>query len=79
MIPDMEIVALKAGNYELFPGNSLESIDLRKLHGLTVVAVKRKVEILENPGSAFVFESDDIVYVLGKPTKIAQLQHKIIH
>jgi CPA2 family monovalent cation:H+ antiporter-2 len=79
MIPDMEIIALKAGNYELFPGNSLESIDLRKLHGLTVVAVKRKGEILENPGSAFVFEPDDIVYVLGKPTKIAQLPHKIIH
>jgi len=79
MIPDMEIIALKAGNYELFPGNSLESIDLRKLHGLTVVAVKRKDEILENPGSAFVFESDDIVYVLGKPTKIAQLPHKLFH
>jgi len=79
MIPDMEIIALKAGSYELFPGNSLESIDLRKLHGLTVVAVKRKDEILENPGSAFVFESEDIVYVLGKPTKIAQLPHKITH
>lgn len=79
MIPDMEIIALKAGNYELFPGNSLESIDLRKLHGLTVVAVKRSGDILENPGSAFVFETDDIVYVLGKPTKIAQLPHKVSH
>ena len=79
LIPDMEIIALKAGSYELFPGNSLESIDLRKLHGLTVVAVKRSGEILENPGSAFVFEPDDIVYVLGKPTKIAQLPHKLIH
>jgi monovalent cation:H+ antiporter-2, CPA2 family len=73
MIPDVEIVALKAGNYEIFPGNSLKEIRLRKLYGLTVVAVKRDGEILENPGAGFIFESDDIVYVLGKPEKIAQL------
>jgi len=73
MIPDVEIVALKAGNYEIFPGNSLNEIRLRKLYGLTVVAVKREGEILENPGAGFIFETDDIVYVLGKPERIAQL------
>ncbi|MDP3915806.1 MAG: cation:proton antiporter [Bacteroidota bacterium] len=73
MIPDVEIVALKAGNYEIFPGNSLKEIHLRKLYGLTVVAVKRDGEILENPGAGFIFNPDDIVYVLGKPEKIAQL------
>jgi CPA2 family monovalent cation:H+ antiporter-2 len=76
LIPDVEIVALKAGNYPLFPGHSLEDIDLRKLHGLTVVAIKRKGEILENPVAGFVFEPEDVVYVLGKPAKIAQLPHK---
>ena len=73
MIPDVEIVALKAGNYELFPGNSLKEIRLRKLYGLTVVAVKRDGEILENPGAGFIFNPDDVVYVLGKPERIAQL------
>jgi CPA2 family monovalent cation:H+ antiporter-2 len=73
MIPDVEIVAVKASNYQIFPGNSLKEISLRKLYGLTVVAVKRDGEILENPGAGFIFESDDIVYVLGKPEKIAQL------
>lgn len=73
MIPDVEIVAVKASNYQIFPGNSLKEISLRKLYGLTVVAVKREGEILENPGAGFIFESDDIVYVLGKPEKIAQL------
>jgi CPA2 family monovalent cation:H+ antiporter-2 len=76
MIPDVEIVALKAGNYQLFSGNSLKEINLRKQYGLTVVAVKRSGEILENPGAGFIFEPDDIVYILGKPTKIAQLPHK---
>ena len=73
MIPDVEIVALKAGNYEIFPGNSLKEIHLRKLYGLTVVAVKRDGEILENPGAGFIFNPDDVVYVLGKPERIAQL------
>ena len=76
MMPDVEIVALKAGSYEIFPGNSLKDIDLREQYGLTVVAIKRGGEILENPGAAFIFESNDVVYILGKPTKIAQLPHK---
>ena len=78
MIPDVEILGVKAGFYELFPGNSLQDIDLRNQHGLTVVAVKRNGEIMENPGGDFIFESNDVVYILGKPSKIAQLPHKSI-
>lgn len=78
MIPDVEIVGVKAGIYELFPGNSLQDIDLRNLHGLTVVAVKRNGDIMENPGGNFIFEANDVVYILGKPSKIAQLPHKSI-
>jgi len=73
MIPDVEIMALRAGNYSLFPGNSLREINLRRLHGLTVVAVKRNGKIMENPRAGFIFEPDDIVYVLGKPATVAQL------
>jgi CPA2 family monovalent cation:H+ antiporter-2 len=76
MIPDVEIVALKAGSYDIFPGNSLKDINLRNLYGLTVVAIKRNGEILENPGARFIFESNDVIYILGKPTKIAKLPHK---
>ena len=77
MIPNVEIVAMKASNYQLFPGNSLKEIHLRKEFGLTVVAVKRGDHIFDNPGAKFVFEPDDIVYVLGKPEKIAQLTHAV--
>lgn len=73
MIPDVEIIALKAGNYKLFPENSLKAINLRKRYGLTVVAVKRAGKIIENPSAGFVFEHDDIVYILGKPATVAQL------
>jgi len=72
-IPDIEIVALRAGDYQMFPGSSLKEIHLRKQFGLTLVAARRGEKIFENPGSGFVFEPDDILYMLGKPEKIAQL------
>jgi K+/H+ antiporter YhaU regulatory subunit KhtT len=72
----MEIVALKASNYQLFLGKSLKEIHLRKQFGLTVVAVKRKDKIFENPGSGFYFETDDVIYILGKPEKIALLTYE---
>ncbi|HET6560130.1 MAG TPA: cation:proton antiporter [Prolixibacteraceae bacterium] len=75
LIPDVEIMALRAGSYKLFPGNSLREINLRKMHGLTVVAVKRQGKIVENPRASFVFEDDDIVYILGKPATVAELTH----
>ena len=72
-IPNLEVVALKAGNYSLFTGNSLKDIHLRKNFGLNVVAVKRTSGIIENPGSGFVFEKDDLIYLMGKPERIAIL------
>jgi len=72
-IPDIEIVALKASNYSIFPGNSLKDIHLRKEFGLTVVAAKRGDKIIENPSSSFVFENEDVIYILGKHEKIAKL------
>jgi CPA2 family monovalent cation:H+ antiporter-2 len=72
-IPDVEIVALKANDYSLFLGKSLKEIHLRKQFGLTVVAVKRGDVISENPGAGFIFETDDIIYLLGKPENIAHL------
>ncbi len=72
-IPDVEIIALKAGNYSLFPGKSLKEINLRKDFGLTIVAVKRGDKIHENPGANFIFDSEDVMYVLGKPVKVASM------
>jgi Trk K+ transport system NAD-binding subunit len=37
------------------------------------VAAKRGEKIFENPGSGFIFETEDVLYILGKPEKIAQL------
>jgi CPA2 family monovalent cation:H+ antiporter-2 len=72
-IPNIEIVAIKVSNYQLFIGKSLKEIHLRRHFGLTVVAIKRGEVIHENPSSTFVFEAFDILYLLGKPENIAHL------
>lgn len=72
-ISDIEIVALKVKEYPVFAGSTLKEIALRENFGITVVAVKRAGKIFENPGVGFVFNADDIVYILGKPEKVAEL------
>jgi CPA2 family monovalent cation:H+ antiporter-2 len=70
-IPDIEIVALDVRNYPFFVGNTLIDIQLRNKYGLTLVAIKRNAEIIENPGAKEVFKDNDILYILGKPRQIA--------
>jgi monovalent cation:H+ antiporter-2, CPA2 family len=70
-IPDIEIVALEINNYPFFFDKTLKEINLRKLFGLTLVAIKRNKEIIANPDSHTVFAKEDIAYILGKPDQIA--------
>ncbi len=75
-IPDIDIVAIKAADYPIFPENSLKEIHLRRMFGLSVVAVRRGDKIHENPAGSFVFEAGDILYILGRPEKIALLNRE---
>jgi monovalent cation:H+ antiporter-2, CPA2 family len=70
-IPNIEIIALIINNYPFFIDKSLKEINLRKLYGLTLVAVKRDNDIIGNPDSNLVLKKDDIAYILGKPDQIA--------
>lgn len=71
-IPNIEIVALDVNDYPFFIDKTLKEINLRKVFGLTLVAVKRKDKIIENPGSQLLITKDDIAYILGKPEQIAK-------
>jgi CPA2 family monovalent cation:H+ antiporter-2 len=70
-IPDIEIMALNVDNYPLFVGKTLLDLQLRKLHSISLVALKRKDRIIDNPEPSLVFENGDIIYLLGKPQQIA--------
>ncbi len=51
-------------------GKSLIDINLRKKTGVTLLAIKRGSEIIEHPVPKTVFNSNDIVYVLGNPEQV---------
>ncbi|MFC2123361.1 cation:proton antiporter [Bacteroidota bacterium] len=51
-------------------GKSLIDIKLREKTGVTLLAIKRGSEIIEHPVPNTVFQSNDIVYVLGNPEQV---------
>ncbi len=70
-IPNIEILAMRISNDSLLIEKSLSEVNFRKVFGVTVVAVKRKGEIIEHPGPDEVFKKGDVMYVLGNPEQIS--------
>ena len=64
-LPNLNITALKIDANSLADGKLLSDIELRKRTGVTLLAIKRGNEIIEHPSPDVVFQSNDILYVLG--------------
>jgi CPA2 family monovalent cation:H+ antiporter-2 len=54
-------------------GKTLAQIELRRCYGVSVVAIRRDAQILSNPGADTLLQSNDEVFVLGPPEKIAEV------
>jgi len=50
-------------------GKSVIDIDLRKTTGVTLLAIKRDMEIIEHPIPQTVLRANDIVFILGEPNQ----------
>lgn len=62
-----------------FIGRSLSQIDLRKKYKVTLVLINRKNEeypILA-PGADEVFESDDLIFIIGEDKNLEKLKRKL--
>ena len=53
-------------------GKSLVELELRKKHGVTVLAVRRDSQTSYNPEVEMPFFADDILYVMGTPEKLTE-------
>lgn len=71
-LPNMNITALKVDANSEAEGKMLADIDLRNKTGVTLLAIKRKNEIIEHPLPDTVFRGNDILYVLGNHEQINQ-------
>ncbi len=58
---------------EEFEGKTLAELDLRKRHGVTVLAIKRGKEMIPNPGGDSKVEKGDILVLMGKTEALERL------
>jgi CPA2 family monovalent cation:H+ antiporter-2 len=70
-IPDIEISTLRLVENSPLVGKSLAEIELRKKHGVTILAIRRDSKVLSNLDVNMPFCADDVLFVLGPPDKVA--------
>jgi CPA2 family monovalent cation:H+ antiporter-2 len=70
-IPDIEIAAIRVVGESLFAGKTIAQTAMRKTAGVTIVAINHDGTITANPEPSAVINSNDILYLLGKPEMIA--------
>ncbi len=72
-LPDVEISTLRIGVRSALAGKSLAKIELRRRHGVTVLAIRRDSEILPNPDGDMIVSGNDVLFLLGTPERIAEV------
>ena len=65
-----DVVAMKLDPGAQLDGKSLQEAELRKMHGLNVVAVQREGQMVPNPEAGFRFQAGDVVYVFAEQADV---------
>lgn len=69
-LPDMGVQAMRLAGASPLCGLSLAQTELRRRHGVTVIAILREGITRASPSADEIFEPGDIVYVFGKTDKV---------
>ncbi len=70
-LKDMEITTVRLADGAPLAGRTLAQMELRKKHGLTVLAVRRDGELVFNPDPDLELLPGDLLILLGAPEKLA--------
>jgi len=73
-LPDLEIASFRIENGAAVIGKTLQETEMRKKHGVTLLAVNRNAQIISNPGSDLTFAGGDILFVVGDAKDIQRLR-----
>ncbi len=77
-IADFNITCLRLNSdSNEFLGKPLRTLNLRAEHGINILGIKRKDEMLDNIHPEEILKQGDIIYVLGNQSKIEQF-HKMV-
>ncbi|HWR03974.1 MAG TPA: cation:proton antiporter [Humidesulfovibrio sp.] len=69
--PGMDVSALTVELGSILDGQTLLESELRRTHGLTVVALGREGEVIANPDGSLRLQAGDVAYVFGPHADIA--------
>jgi CPA2 family monovalent cation:H+ antiporter-2 len=64
-LAEVEISTLRVDDGSPLAGRRLAETDLRRLFGITVVAIRRGDDLLSNPGADVRLQADDALIVMG--------------
>ncbi len=70
-----DVVAMKLDPGAQLDGKSLQEVELRKMHGLNVVAVQREKQMVPNPEAGFRLQAGDVVYVFAEQAEVVDKGH----
>jgi len=71
-IPNVDITTFRVGDTSTIAEKSLAQLELRKKHGVTVLAIRRGDQMLSNPEANTVIHLGDLLIVLSQPSKLAR-------
>jgi monovalent cation:H+ antiporter-2, CPA2 family len=70
-IPNVDITTFRVGDGSPIAEKSIAQIEIRKKHGVTVLAIRRGDQMLSNPDGNTVIHSGDLLVALSEPSKLA--------
>lgn len=70
-LPDIEISTFRVDENSPVDGKSLAQLELRKRHGVSILAIRRGETVLSNPDADVQILGNDVVVALGTPDRIA--------
>ena len=71
--PDLEISTVRINEGSTMDGKSIAQIELRKKHGVTILAIRRGEQLLSNPSADAVLKANDLLILVGTPTKLSEI------
>jgi CPA2 family monovalent cation:H+ antiporter-2 len=70
-LTDVDIMPVRVADDGAIVGQKLAESDLRRLYGITVLAIRRDDQIVPNPGGDEVVQAGDVLVVMGLGEEIA--------
>ena len=72
-LPDLDISTVRVNEGSTMVGKSIAEIELRKNHGVTILAIRRGHQLLSNPDADTVLKANDLLILVGTPAKLSNL------